>query len=198
MATIRPSPTTTSQAAITITTIAKTCPSELPSMRLKATSARLPALSISSRQSRITSGLRRSSTPAAPVANRSAERTTYQEASISRRRPPGRAGGLPRRPVPAPVPPPHRRCRLCAPGQRDEVDDQRQDGVEGVAQCDDRDRAPERPDCAGEEGDSLHQVRPGRLSVVGRRQRLVLGEELAHPDRSHPDEAPDLGSCFVS
>src|SRR6476659_3295512 len=68
---------TTSQAAITITTRAKIWPSWLPSMRLNATSARLPAFSISSRQSRITTGLRRISTPPAPTAKRSAERTRY-------------------------------------------------------------------------------------------------------------------------
>ena len=83
MATIRPSPTTTSQAATTMTTSAKTCPSSLPFEREKATSARLPAFSISSRQSRITSGLRRISTPQAPVANSRAESTRYQETSMT-------------------------------------------------------------------------------------------------------------------
>ena len=48
----------------------------------KAISARLPAFSISSRQSRITSGLRRTSTPTAPSANMSAETTRYQEMFI--------------------------------------------------------------------------------------------------------------------
>ena len=43
----------TSQAATTITMIAKIWPSPLPHMRQKAISARLAALSISSRQSRI-------------------------------------------------------------------------------------------------------------------------------------------------
>ena len=51
-------------------------------MRAKAISARLPAFSISSRQSRITSGLRRVSTPAAPMQKMTAERTTYQVMSI--------------------------------------------------------------------------------------------------------------------
>src|SRR6266511_5423537 len=82
IATIRPSPTTTSQAATTITTSAKTCASWSPFARPKASSARLPALSISSRHSRMTSGLRRISTPAAPVAKSSAERTRYQVMSI--------------------------------------------------------------------------------------------------------------------
>ena len=63
IATIRPSPTVTSQAATTITISANTWPASPPCMRANATSARLPALSISSRHSRITSGLRRISTP---------------------------------------------------------------------------------------------------------------------------------------
>ena len=68
----------TSQAATTMTMIAKIWPSPLPCMRLKATSARFAALSMSSRQSRITSGLRRVSTPAAPMVNTSAETARYQ------------------------------------------------------------------------------------------------------------------------
>jgi hypothetical protein len=47
-------------------------------MREKATSARLPAFSISSRQRSTTSGLRRLITPAAPIAKMKAERTRYQ------------------------------------------------------------------------------------------------------------------------
>src|SRR3954470_11395929 len=43
IATIRPSPITTSQAATTITISAKICPSPVPVMRLNAISARLPA-----------------------------------------------------------------------------------------------------------------------------------------------------------
>ena len=58
--------------------IAKIWPSPLPVMREKAISARLAALSISSRQSRITSGLRRVSTPPAPMQKISAETTRYQ------------------------------------------------------------------------------------------------------------------------
>src|SRR5436309_1225249 len=47
-------------------------------MRLKATRARLPALSMSSRQSRMTSGFRRVSTPPAPMQKISAETVRYQ------------------------------------------------------------------------------------------------------------------------
>src|SRR3954447_1215588 len=47
-------------------------------MRLKPISARLAALSISSRQSRMTSGLRRVSTPPAPMQNTNAETTMNQ------------------------------------------------------------------------------------------------------------------------
>ena len=78
IATMIPRPITTSQAAITITISANTCPASPPCMREKATSARFPAFSISSRQSRITSGLRRVSTPAAPMQKMNAERTTNQ------------------------------------------------------------------------------------------------------------------------
>ena len=78
IATMIPRPTTTSQAATTITTSAKIWPSPLPHMRENAISARLPAFSISSRQSRITSGLRRVSTPAAPMAKMNADSTRYQ------------------------------------------------------------------------------------------------------------------------
>jgi hypothetical protein len=44
----------------------------------KATSARLPAFSISSRQSSTTRGLRREITPATPIAKMNADRTRYQ------------------------------------------------------------------------------------------------------------------------
>src|ERR1700761_7782784 len=83
IATIRPRPTTTSQAATTITTRAKTWPWALPTSRLKATSARLPAFSISSRQSRITIGLRRTRMPIAPIVKSRALRTMYQSMFIS-------------------------------------------------------------------------------------------------------------------
>ena len=78
MATTRPRPTATSQAATTITISAKICPPMSPCAREKATSARFAAFSISSRQSRITSGLRRVSTPPAPMQKISAETTRYQ------------------------------------------------------------------------------------------------------------------------
>src|SRR5262245_11167441 len=104
-----PSPTTTSQAAITITIRAKTCPSWLPSEREKASRARFPAFSISSRQSRITSGLRRMRTPATPTANSSAERTRYQCTSITGPPPQPRLRGCPGlvRDDDPPAPPPH-------------------------------------------------------------------------------------------
>ena len=78
MATMTPRPTVTSQAATTMTMIAKIWPSPLPCMRLKAMSARFAALSISSRQSRMTSGLRRVSTPPAPMQNTIADTARYQ------------------------------------------------------------------------------------------------------------------------
>ena len=82
-----PRPTATSQAATTITMIAKIWPSPLPCMRLNAISARFAALSISSRQSRMTSGLRRVSTPPAPMQKTIADTTRYQPmfTSASRR-----------------------------------------------------------------------------------------------------------------
>src|SRR5437870_6238727 len=52
IATIRPSPITTSAAATIITMRAKTWPSPVPVMRAKAASARLPPFSMSSRQMR--------------------------------------------------------------------------------------------------------------------------------------------------
>src|SRR3954454_16446541 len=51
-------------------------------MRANATSARLPAFSISSRQIRITSGLRRVSTPVTPMQKMNADSTRYQAMSI--------------------------------------------------------------------------------------------------------------------
>ena len=88
----------TSQAATTMTMIAKICPSPLPHIRAKAMSAMLAALSMSSRQSRITSGLRRVSTPAAPIEKISALTTRYQSRLTSRPRgltAPVRAGSPP-------------------------------------------------------------------------------------------------------
>src|ERR1700759_1025409 len=83
MATIRPSPTVTSQAATTITISAKTCPSSLPPMRATATSASWAAWSISSRHSRIPSGLRCVSPPAAPMQKMIAETLRYQPMAIA-------------------------------------------------------------------------------------------------------------------
>ena len=88
MATIRPRPTATSQAATTITMSAKIWPSWLPCARAKATSARLAAFSISSMQSSSTSGLRRTSTPPAPIEKISAERTRYDSMLIGCGSPP--------------------------------------------------------------------------------------------------------------
>ena len=134
----------TSQAATTITISAKIWPSPLPCMRAKATSARLAALSISSRQSRITSGLRRDEHAAGADRRRSARETTrYQldahrhSAGAAGRRPRAESGSAgPRRPADAsaivPMPaaadvhrprrvgvgsprPPRRRARMTAP-----------------------------------------------------------------------------------
>src|SRR6476646_4099991 len=65
-----------------MTISAKIWPSVFPCMRAKAISARLPALSMSSRQSRITSGLRRVSTPAPPRQKMNAEAIRYQATSM--------------------------------------------------------------------------------------------------------------------
>src|SRR3954468_21248410 len=73
----------TSQAATTITTIAKIWPSMLPHIRAKAISAMFAALSMSSRHSRTTSGLRRVSTPPAPMQKISAETTRNQSTLIA-------------------------------------------------------------------------------------------------------------------
>ena len=50
------------------------------------------------------------------------------------------------------------------PGERDQVDDQREHAVEGVAQRDHRDRPAEGADRAGEEGDIDHARRLLRLA----------------------------------
>ena len=53
------------------------------------------------------------------------------------------------------------------PGERDEVDDEREHAVERVAQRDHRDRAAERADRPDEEGDLLHRpYSPSRRSGV--------------------------------
>src|SRR4051812_24210098 len=77
IATIRPRPTTTSDAAIAITEIAKIWPSSRPCSRANAISSRFAAFSMISTESRMISGDRRSITPSAPVANSSPASTTY-------------------------------------------------------------------------------------------------------------------------
>src|ERR1700759_2826280 len=121
MATIRPSPTVTSQAATTITISAKTCPSSVPHMRANATSARLAALSISSRHSRITSGLRCVSTPAAPMQKMIAETLRYQPMAIA---------------LPAAL------ARLAVAGAADRLDLGRGHGLGGSRSSGPRPRAP--------------------------------------------------------
>src|SRR3954463_4365688 len=82
-----------------MTISAKICPPMSPCARAKATSARLAPLSMSSRQSRITSGLRRVSTPPAPMQKISAGTIRYQVRGtlLSLGRPAGLDHGL-RRP----------------------------------------------------------------------------------------------------
>src|SRR5262249_38219311 len=72
-ATISPSPTTTSEAATAITASAKICPSRSAWFRENVINARFAPLSMISIESRTISGLRRSMTPSAPIANRNAE-----------------------------------------------------------------------------------------------------------------------------
>src|SRR5512133_1692139 len=81
IATIRPRPTTTSEAATAITASAKICPVSSPWWRANVISARFAPLSMISSESRTISGLRRSSTPSAPVENRKAATTRYQATS---------------------------------------------------------------------------------------------------------------------
>jgi hypothetical protein len=57
-----------------MTVSAKICPVPVPVWRANAISARLPAFSMISRARRTISGLRRISTPKAPVAKRITER----------------------------------------------------------------------------------------------------------------------------
>ena len=75
MATINPSPTTASDAATTMTASAKIWPSSFPDWRANAIRARLPAFSMISSASSTISGLRRTSTPNAPIAKRITETT---------------------------------------------------------------------------------------------------------------------------
>ena len=77
----------TSQAATTITISAKTWPSPLPACARTRSARGCAALSISSRQSRITSGLRRVSTPAAPMQKRAPRRRGTSRCSSAHRPP---------------------------------------------------------------------------------------------------------------
>src|SRR5712692_10050345 len=73
------SPTATSAAATHITKNTRACPSAVPCRCPRATSARLAALSISSMDMKMTSGLRRISTPSTPMLNSTADSATYQD-----------------------------------------------------------------------------------------------------------------------
>src|SRR5262245_13303574 len=75
-------PTATSTAATTITKNTNSWPSTPAHCRLKAISDRLAALSISSMHMKMTMMLRRISTPAAPIRNRSAATTWYAKTSM--------------------------------------------------------------------------------------------------------------------
>src|SRR5207248_5356021 len=81
IATIRPSPTTTSEAATAITASAKIWPLDSPCRRENAIRARFAPKSMSSGESSTISGLRRRRTPRAPVANRNAATARYQAMS---------------------------------------------------------------------------------------------------------------------
>ena len=69
------------EAATAITARAKICPSWFPCRRANEMRARLPALSMISRESSTINGLRRSRTPAVPIAKRIAATTRYQAIS---------------------------------------------------------------------------------------------------------------------
>ena len=69
------SPTAASAAATVMTKKTMICPSAVPSARPKATNVRLTAFSMISIESRIVIRLRRTNTPAAPIANRIADST---------------------------------------------------------------------------------------------------------------------------
>src|SRR5262249_41146667 len=77
-ATTRPRPTTTSDAATAMTAIANTWPAPSPRCRAYPIRARLAPLSMISSESRTISGLRRRSTPRAPVENRNPATARYQ------------------------------------------------------------------------------------------------------------------------
>src|SRR5579862_6140601 len=78
IATTRPKPTQTSDAATAITARPKICPAPFAKWRENAMSARFPPFSISSSERRTMSGLRRMSTPSAPIPNRNAASARYQ------------------------------------------------------------------------------------------------------------------------
>src|SRR4051812_505951 len=73
------SPTTTSAAATTMTKNAMIWPSTVPFARAKVTSVRFTELSISSMHMNTTMALRRTRTPTAPIVNRIAASTRYQD-----------------------------------------------------------------------------------------------------------------------
>src|SRR5438552_3244353 len=77
IATMMARPTATSAAATAITKNTMAWPSTLPWRRPNATSARFAAFSISSIDMKITSGLRRTTTPITPIENSAAERAVY-------------------------------------------------------------------------------------------------------------------------
>src|SRR5437660_3748789 len=89
IATTRPRPTTTSDAATAITASAKICPSPRPWWRENAIRARFAPLSMISSESRTISGLRRSRTPSAPTEKRKAATPRYQAMSGPSISPPG-------------------------------------------------------------------------------------------------------------
>jgi len=70
------SPTATSAAATAITKNTTAWPSRLPMRWPKATSARFAAFNISSIDMKITSGLRRITTPTTPIENSTADSAT--------------------------------------------------------------------------------------------------------------------------
>src|SRR5581483_7022808 len=78
IATTRPSPTHTSDAATAITVSAKICPAPFPACRANAMRARFPPFSMISSESSTMIGLRRTRTPSAPVPKRNAAIPRYQ------------------------------------------------------------------------------------------------------------------------
>ena len=94
-----PRPTTTSDAATAITASAKIWPAPLPALRANAISARFAPFSISSSESSTISGLRRTSTPSAPIA----EEERRRRRGTRRRSGPASQRAAPR--LDAPLPP---------------------------------------------------------------------------------------------